>query len=720
MFCAITQLPVVLCAQAIPIAQARLAAPGSAVTVRGIVTSGAELGKIRYLQDATAGIAAYPGNGSAAGFESSVSEGDSIEVTGILTDYSGLLEITPVTAFQVLASNQPPPLAKQVSLAGLSDAFESQLVELDCISFSGPGGVFSGSGTYALVDPAGNSGAVYLRAGSPVLGAEIPQGPVRLQAILSQYGNYQLLPRTVADFYPAGCFHFLEQPDQFIIEPTRFQLAWETNLPATAVVWFDTTLSLNHATALTTPATKQVVWLEGLRPGQVYWARTAAIYNQDTIFSPTRAFATRSESSGQIKVYFNQGYLTTASNGLQPDGDTYAAVLAETLARIQAAQQTLDVAMYNNNRTDITNALKQAQSRGVRVRYIASSGTDNPSLQPSPPFPVLYGNNTGLMHNKFMVIDAGLPDRAWVMSGSMNWTTSNMIEDYNNTLFIQDQSLAQAYTLEFEEMWGSNAASPSIPQSRFGSAKTDNTPHHFVIAGRPVECWFSPSDQVTKHISDAIKTAGQQACFAIFSFTKDEIGNAFIAAQKQGAWVRGIMENINDPGAEYGWLLNNGVPVYPHPAQALLHHKYAVLDAGYADSDPTVVTGSHNWTQSAETNNDENTLVLHDDTLAILYQAEFERRWVENATATVLPETPAFDVFPNPASTVLYIRNKAGQTWNGYVDIRNGLGQLLRTEELSQNVLATIPLTGLPAGLYFMQLITDRGAAAFSIQTLPH
>jgi hypothetical protein len=42
----------------------------------------------------------------------------------------------------------------------------------------------------------------------------------------------------------------------------------------------------------------------------------------------------------------------------------------------------------------------------------------------------------------------------------MNWTNTNINNDLNNLLFIQDQSLARAYTLELEEMWGSAGDTP--------------------------------------------------------------------------------------------------------------------------------------------------------------------------------------------------------------------------------------------------------------------
>ncbi len=433
-----------------------------------------------------------------------------------------------------------------------------------------------------------------------------------------------------------------------------------------------------------------------------------------------RGLCTQSLSSGQIKVYFNQGIDLGVANGLQPDGDSFADVLSETIARIDAAQQTLDVAMYNNNRYDLTAALTAAHNRGVRVRYIAAAATNNSALDAPPPFPVLYGNDLALMHHKFLIADAGLPNQAWVMSGSLNWTTANMTYDYNNTLFIQDQSLARAYELEFEEMWGSSGTLPDPLNSRFGAAKTDNTPHYFLIGGKPVESWFSPSDQVTQRIVERIESADHQASFCIFSFTKNEIGNAYIKAHDGGVWVRGIMENINDPGAELDWLVENGVPVVPHPAGSLMHHKYAVVDAGYPAADPLVLTGSHNWTNAAENSNDENTLVIHDPDLALLYQAEFERRWTETTTATADVSKPVIRIYPNPAVDALFIQFAPEENRDITAIISDGQGRVCFSGQLNFPGVARLPLGSLPAGSYFLPLTSDRGHTTIPFQTLPH
>jgi hypothetical protein len=71
--------------------EARQADIGQTVIVHGVVTNGSELGSIRYIQDSSASIAAF------GSLLNSVKRGDSITVTGVLLDYNGLLEISPIT-----------------------------------------------------------------------------------------------------------------------------------------------------------------------------------------------------------------------------------------------------------------------------------------------------------------------------------------------------------------------------------------------------------------------------------------------------------------------------------------------------------------------------------------------------------------------------------------------------------------------------------------------
>jgi hypothetical protein len=81
-----------------------------------------------------------------------------------------------------------------------------------------------------------------------------------------------------------------------------------------------------------------------------------------------------------------------------------------------------------------------------------------------------------------------------------------------------------------------------------------------------------------------------------------------------------------------------------------------IIDQGYPGNDPMVLTGSHNWSASADSRNDENTLIIHDATLANIYYQEFAERFSIGTiigTTSIDPIDPpgnhAFMIYPNPS-----------------------------------------------------------------------
>ena len=119
------------------------------------------------------------------------------------------------------------------------------------------------------------------------------------------------------------------------------------------------------------------------------------------------------------------------------------------------AQSTLDICVYNASDALIASAINDAYNRGVQVRYIADDDVVNSMLNSlDPNIPIVYRTPTptaGIMHTKFLVIDVNSVNNSWIMTGSTNWTNpSNLFNDYNNLIFVQDQALAKAYTMEFE------------------------------------------------------------------------------------------------------------------------------------------------------------------------------------------------------------------------------------------------------------------------------
>lgn len=83
-----------------------------------------------------------------------------------------------------------------------------------------------------------------------------------------------------------------------------------------------------------------------------------------------------------------------------------------------------------------------------------------------------FGNNSGnrYMHNKFAVFDfrdSTSTDDDWVWTGSYNLTDEGTESNANNCIEIQHHELVRAYTLEFEEMWGSDSGVPNPDSSKF-------------------------------------------------------------------------------------------------------------------------------------------------------------------------------------------------------------------------------------------------------------
>ena len=106
-----------------------------------------------------------------------------------------------------------------------------------------------------------------------------------------------------------------------------------------------------------------------------------------------------------------------------------------------------------------------------------------------------------------------------------------------------------------------------------------------------------------------------------FSFTAVPIAEAMADRIDDGVTVRALFETRN-AGSEHSrddWLKDRGAEVYLDTNPNTMHHKVIIIDMD------TVVTGSYNFSKSAERSNDENVLILHDPAIARAFTTEFER-----------------------------------------------------------------------------------------------
>ncbi len=688
------------------VSDARNAAEGSTVTVTGLVTSGPSLGSVRYLQDATGGIALFPGSGSAPGFNPQ--PGDAITATGTLTNYSGLLEITPIASFTVNSTGNPLPAPEVITPNGLDEQVEGRIVKLEDVYFSGTGNFAAGT----ITAQAGAASAnVYLRSGHPLIGTPIPTGPVDIVGIASQYDNsapytsgYQLLPRNASDITPHQAISIMPPVVQSGLVPDGFHLTWQTNLPGSSQVFYGTTPALGSVAGTASATASHDVQLTGLQPATFYYAQAFSVDNGDTAFSVPGYYSTASTSSGNITVYFTKSVDNSVSSGTNSIG-LFGATDDTIKAYIDRVQSTLDIAMYNTNSTFVVAAVNAAKARGVQVRWIAEGSNANTALDGlDPSIPVLYrtdGLGSG-MHNKFFIADVDDPQHAMVMGGSCNWTTQSFFEDYNNILFIQDQALARCYTAEFNEMWGGSGPQPVPASSLFGPDKTDNTPHLFNVGGKRVESYFSPSDGVADRIVDLLDHAQSSVQLALYVFTDNDLGDAVLAAfERPGMTVQGDVEDVYSSGSEFNYLVGQGIDLHSHLDEpGLLHHKYAILDQAVGP-DPLVETGSHNWTSSASTVNDENSLVIHDATVAnLFYQEWYARHYGPTAVAEV-HGTNSLLAWPVPANNLLNVRT--AENGIAVLELTDATGRVMYRSEVSGSI--TINVGNYAAGMYTLTCI---------------
>ncbi len=716
---------------------------GQLVTVRGIVTVANELGSPTYIQDLTGGLAIY-----APAFSSSVQRGDEVVVSGLVQPFNGLTElVTPAYTQTLSTGNDIEPLvvtANQIAGdgAGGVEAYEGTLVRLNGVTVTGSG-TWASETNYPVADATGTT-ELRIDKDTNLSGQPIPGSSFDLIGVVGQYmttspyiGGYQIMPRSTTDILAAGPM-FVTAPAESIITPVELGIAWATLHPGTSRLRYGLTPDFELGVAGNDSLrTDHFVMLSGLAPATVYYIGAFSSSGTDTSWASRLIASTASDPqcTGTLNVYFNKSVDPSVAWHDTASGNQD--LVGRIVGRINAARRSVDAALYSLSSAQgdaIATALIAARNRGLQVRVICEH--DN---RGSSPFNTLVFNSipliddafdpvnagAGLMHNKFFVIAGrtGSPDSAWVWSGSWNPTFEGTVNDYQNAIEIQDQALARAYTMEFDEMWGSTGAIPLAAQSRFGARKTDNTPHRFVIGGRNVELYFSPSDRTTSHIVSVVNAAQFSLNFALLTFTRNDLGTAVVGRKTAGVKTRGVMDNNTDQGTEYPYLVSNGVDVLLKTGSGLFHHKYALMDADQPTARPVTVTGSHNWSSSAETANNENTLIVHDARVANLYLQEFAARYYQfGGTDSITVGVKATDAlptafaleqnYPNPfnPSTVISYQLPVASTVNLVVyDI---LGREVRTlvnETQPAGIYSVrFDASALASGVYFYRLEAGR------------
>jgi len=288
--------------------------------------------------------------------------------------------------------------------------------------------------------------------------------------------------------------------------------------------------------------------------------------------------------------------------------------------RINAAQTSIHIASFEFDLTPVAEALIAAHNRGVDVRWVTDNefglGADSDpgngqfAMLQNAGIEVRADTRTALMHNKFWIFDGQI-----LWTGSTNITKNGIFVQDNNTIVFRSVKLAQIYENEFQEMW----------DGKIGPKSPSQLPDQsIVLNGTPIQVIFTSEDHALEPtIIPLVSTATTSIRFLAFSFTDYPLAQAMIDRSKQGVDVAGVFDKTQSggTGAELKTLYCAGVPVRQDGNPQFMHNKIIIIDSRY------VITGSLNFSTSADESNDENVIIIDNPEIAKLYMDDFDQVW---------------------------------------------------------------------------------------------
>lgn len=379
-----------------------------------------------------------------------------------------------------------------------------------------------------------------------------------------------------------------------------------------------------------------------------------------------------------IEVYFNHSQASVYTDSyrqIQRHGDDLERII---ISAIDQANSSVDVAVQALELPLIAKAIVQSAQRGIRVRliveneyagdYMPSGEAGGYSSTPNAALALLRdaaipliddtadgSKGSGLMHHKFVVVD-----NRYVLTGSANFTYSGIHGDLadldsrgnaNVLLKIDDAAIASQFMAEFNQMWGDGPG--NRPDSRFGLQKQIPAPQRTQLStgasAGSVTLQFSPSstadpwqNSTNGLIARSLSQSQKSIDLALFVFSDQGIANQLERQAAGGTQVRALIDRSFLYRSYSEALDMLGVAIYDNrckiesgnqpwatPLSTVgspqlspgdkLHHKFALID------NTTVIVGSHNWSQSANAQNDETLLVIESATVAAHFSREFQR-----------------------------------------------------------------------------------------------
>lgn len=319
-----------------------------------------------------------------------------------------------------------------------------------------------------------------------------------------------------------------------------------------------------------------------------------------------------------------------------------------TAAKIRDARSTIDFAMYSISTSGpIWEALQEAVADGVRVRCILNKGdSDNASKAAA-----LEGIGVHVftvektMHEKFALIDAPLWWRRKLINGSANWSRGAETKYSENTIvFNRHYGLFYAFQQEFNTLL-SRSKPLSVGAADHMEPVKLRRPRSSVLRRERAVFTSSNTDgsyNCADEIIALMQTAKESIKIDVAHFNLRRIADALIQVH-QDDLADGVEDieievlvDIGEYGVGYSQVRHleaNGIPVryktysllFHHPRSQIMHHKTIIVD------ETNMITGSYNWSRTAEHKNYENIIVIEgsgpNEKLLEAFVAEHDRLW---------------------------------------------------------------------------------------------
>ena len=139
------------------------------------------------------------------------------------------------------------------------------------------------------------------------------------------------------------------------------------------------------------------------------------------------------------------------------------------------------------------------------------------------------------------------------------------------------------------------------------------------------EVYFSLYDNPQKEIIKNINQAEAFINIAMYIFTDREIAIPLIKAHERGVKVRLYLDQdqVDYKYSQSRFLVQKGIKTRISSNNYIMHHKFAIID------NRLLLTGSYNWTFSANNRNDENLMVIDNPEIIEIFQNQFVNLWTD-------------------------------------------------------------------------------------------